>query len=132
MKLKPVKRPELKKKVEFDKPKEEPRKTGGKKANKLPPDGYQPMFPPIRFLVREYPTFKDPTKFNKDYLEISVKRFDDDEAPACVFIQMYRESETYTGYLRGKCNHFPLEALYEVIEKLQEISDECDKRHIEY
>ena len=56
MKLKPIKRKELKKSVEVQ-PQEEPKKRE-KKANKLPPDGYTPMFPPVRFLVREYPSFK--------------------------------------------------------------------------
>lgn len=131
MKLKPIKRKELKKSVEVQQTPEEPKKRE-KKPNKLPSDGYNPMFPPVRFLVREYPSFKDPTKVVKDYIEVSVKRWDDDEAPACCFMTMYRESEAYTGYLKGKSIYFPIGMFTDVIEKLQDASDECEERHIEY
>lgn len=129
MKLRPVKRTELKKSVT---PQEEHPKKKEKKENKLPPDGYRPMFPPMRFLVREYPSFKNPEKINRDYIEMSVKRFDDDEAPACVFVQMYRESEAYTGYLKGKTVHFPISALGDVLENLESVSDKCEELNIEF
>lgn len=129
MKLRPVKRTELKKSVT---PQEEQPKKREKKENKLPPDGYRPMFPPMRFLVREYPSFKNPEKINRDYIEMSVKRFDDDEAPACVFVQMYRESEAYTGYLKGKTIHFPISALGDMLENLEDVADKCDELGIEY
>lgn len=129
MKLRPVKRTELKKSVT---PQEEQPKKREKKEDKLPPDGYRPMFPPIRFLVREYPSFKNPEKINRDYIEMSVKRFDDDEAPACVFVQMYRESEAYTGYLKGKTVHFPISALGDVLENLESVSDKCEELNIEF
>lgn len=129
MKLRPVKRTELKKSVT---PQEEQPKKREKKENKLPPDGYRPMFSPIRFLVREYPSFKNPEKINRDYIEMSVKRFDDDEAPACVFVQMYRESEAYTGYLKGKTVHFPISALGDVLENLESVSDKCEELNIEF
>lgn len=129
MKLRPVKRTELKKSVT---PQEEQPKKREKKENKLPPDGYRPMFPPMRFLVREYPSFKNPEKLNRDYIEMSVKRFDDDEAPACVFVQMYRESEAYTGYLKGKTVHFPISALGDVLENLESVSDKCEELNIEF
>lgn len=127
MKLRPVKRTELKKSVT---PQEEQPKKREKKENKLPPDGYRPMFTPMRFLVREYPSFKNPEKINRDYIEMSVKRFDDDEAPACVFVQMYRESEAYTGYLKGKTVHFPISALGDVLENLESVSDKCEELNI--
>lgn len=130
MKLKLIKRKELKKSIEVEQPKETPKRE--KKPNKLPPDGYTPMFPPIRFLVREYPSYKKPEKINRDYLEMSVKRFDDDEAPACVFITMYRESEAYTGYLKGKTVHFPISALGDILENLETISDKCEELGIEF
>ena len=129
MKLRPVKRTELKKSVT---PQEEQPKKREKKENKLPHDGYRPMFPPMRFLVREYPSFKNPEKINRDYIEMSVKRFDDDEAPACVFVQMYRESEAYTGYLKGKTVHFPISALGDVLENLESVSDKCEELNIEF
>lgn len=129
MKLRPVKRTELKKSVT---PQEEQPKKREKKENKLPSDEYRPMFPPMRFLVREYPSFKNPEKINRDYIEMSVKRFDDDEAPACVFVQMYRESEAYTGYLKGKTVHFPISALGDVLENLESVSDKCEELNIEF
>lgn len=114
-------------------PKAEPQEKKQRKsqANKLPSDEYKPMFEPIRFLVRETHSSKDPTKVIKQYIEVSVKRFDDDEALPFVWLQMYQESEIYTGYLRGKCVYLPLEMLYDLIENLQTVDEECEKRHIE-
>jgi hypothetical protein len=89
------------------------------------------MFPPKRLLVRETPSSKDPSKVVKQYLEISVKRFDDDEALPHVWVQMYQESEFYTGYLKGKTIYLPLEMLYDFIDGLNDLSEECDKRGIE-
>ena len=110
---------------------ETPKKdTKKKQENKLPPDEYRPMFEPLRLLVKETPSHKDPTKVVKQYLELSVKRFDDDEASPHVWVQMYQESDFYTGYLKGKTVYLPLEMLYDFIEGLNDLSEECDKRHI--
>lgn len=129
--LRPVKMRGAEKLVSYNKEQETKRTTKPKKPNKLPPDEYFPLIEPTRFLVREsYPT-NNPSSISKDYFEVSVKKFDDDEAPTCVFIQMYRESEKYTGYLKGKSVHLPLEMLYDLIENLQEVSDECDEKGIE-
>lgn len=122
MKLKPVKR-----KVEAPAPEEKKPRT---KKETLPKDEYKPMFEPIRFLVREEPSRKDPTKVVKQYLELSVKRYDDDAAQPYVWCTMYQESEFYTGYLKGKTIYLPLEMLYDLIDNLTELSDECDKRNI--
>ena len=128
MKLKPTIKG-MKNLPKQEEPKEKaPRK---KSENKLPSDEYKPMFPPMRFLVRETRSYKDTSKVVKQYIELSVKRFDDDEALPMVYIQMYQESEFYTGYLKGKTVHFPLEMLYDVIDNLNDLSEECDKRHIE-
>ena len=105
-------------------------KTSKKKGNTLPSDEYKPMFEPIRFLVRETPSQK--SGMVKQYLEISVKRFNDDEAMPNVWLQMYQESDFYTGYLKGKTVFLPLEMLYDLIENLEEVSDICDKMKIEY
>lgn len=123
MKLKPVKR-----KVEAPAP--EPKQERKQKRESLPKDEYTPMFPPIRFLVKEEPSRKDPTKVVKQYLELSVKRYDDDAAQPYVWCTMYQESEFYTGYLKGKTIYLPLEMLYDLIDNLTELSDECDKRNI--
>lgn len=106
-------------------------KRQNKQANKLPNDDYKPMFEPTRFLVKESFNPKDPTKKTKQYMEISVKRLNDDEGLTNVFIQMYQESDFYTGYLKGKSVHVPLEMLYTLIEELEITSEECDKRKIE-
>lgn len=123
MKLKPVKR-----KVEAPAP--EPKQERKQKRESLPKDEYRPMFPPIRFLVREEPSKKDPSKVVKQYLELSVKRYDDDAAQPYVWCTMYQESEFYTGYLKGRTIYLPLEMLYDLIDNLTELSDECDKRNI--
>lgn len=123
MKLKPVKR-----KIETPAP--ESKQERKQKRESLPKDEYTPMFPPIRFLVREEPSKKDPTKVVKQYLELSVKRYDDDAAQPYVWCTMYQESEFYTGYLKGKTIYLPLEMLYDLIDNLTELGDECDKRNI--
>ena len=129
MKLKPVIKKELKKPEQ--QVSETPKKTNKKQENNLPPDEYKPIFPPTRILVRETYSSKNPTKAIKQYLELSVKRFDDDEALPFVWIQMYQESDFYTGYLKGKTVYLPLEMLYDLIDGLTDLSEECDKRHIE-
>lgn len=127
MKLKPIKK--TLPKQEQPKEKQQPKK---KQENKLPPDGYRPMFDPIRLLVRETPSNKDCTKMVKQYLELSVKRFnEDDENQPMVYVQMYQESEFYTGYLKGKTVYLPLEMLYDFIDGLTDLSEECEKRKIQ-
>ena len=131
MKLRPVKPIEKRMVLET---KETPKKETTKKKkteNKLPPDEYKPMLPPKRMLVRETPSNKDATKMVKQYLEISVKRFgEDDENQPMVYIQMYQESDFYTGYLKGKSVHLPIEMLYDLIDSLSDLSDECDEKNI--
>lgn len=118
---------------------EQPKKTLKKKdttkkkktENTLPSDEYKPMFPPTRILVREIPNYKEPSKVTKHYLELSVKRFkDDDENAPMVYVQMYQESDFYTGYLKGRTVYIPLEMLYDFIDGLSDLSEECDKRNI--
>ena len=100
-----------------------PRKSS---KNTLPKEGYTPIFEPHRFLVRETASYKDGSKI-KQYLEVSVKRIDDDntdEATPYVWIQMYQESNFYTGYLRGKSVYFPVKALTMLIETLRAVKIE--------
>ena len=129
MKLKPTKL--AKRPTQYEEPKKETATTSKKKTeNKLPPDEYKPMFEPTRLLLREIK--KEDGTSTKQYLEISVKRFDDDEALPFVWMSMYQESPKYTGYLKGKTTYMPLEMLDTVIEALSEVSEECDRRGIEY
>ena len=114
-------------------PQEAPKTVTKKSKDKLSnySDEYKPLFAPKRFLVSEKPSLKDPSKITKQYLEISAKRFNDEDALPYVYIQGYQESEFYTGYQKGKCISFPLEMLYTVLEELEDFSEECDKHHIE-
>ena len=126
MKLKPIK-----KKLVVEEPKEEVKEPKKKKSsgNKLPSDTYKPLLPPKRILVREFPQ-KNTTKMGKLYVEISVKRYGEDEINAPeVYLQMYQETDFYTGYRKGG-SHFPLESLYDIIDLLTEVSEECDEHHI--
>ncbi len=98
-----------------------------KKKSKLPKDGYTPLLPPKRFLVREFESLKDPDRIVKHYAEISVKRFDGDvENAPSVYIQMYQESDFYTGYLKGRCVSVPLSEVYTLIEELENLAEECE------
>ena len=129
MRLKPVRHKGLENRVQMQ---EETKKERKSSVNTLPPDVYKPMFEPIRFLVRETPSSKDYTKMVRQYLELSVKRSDDDYVNnPMVYVQMYQESDSYTGYLKGKTVYLPLDMLYDLIENLTELSEECDRRHIE-
>ena len=126
MKLKPIK-----KKLVVEEQKEEVKEPKKKKSsgNKLPSDSYKPLLPPKRILVREFPQ-KNTAKMGKLYVEISVKRYGEDEVNAPeVYLQMYQESEFYTGYRKGG-SHFPLESLYDIIDLLSELSEECDEHNI--
>ena len=122
MKLKPGKR-KVEPKVE-ETPKRKSRKST------LPSDEYKPMFEPMRILVREEPSKQNPEDTIKQYLEISVKRFNDDAALPYVWITMYQESEFYTGYLKGKTIYLPLAKFYDFIDNLNDVCDECDRRGI--
>ena len=126
MKLKPIK-----KKLVVDEPKEEVKEPKKKKSsdNKLPSDSYKPLLPPKRILVREFPQ-KNTTNMGKLYVEISVKRYGEDEVNAPeVYLQMYQETDFYTGYRKGG-SHFPLESLYDIMDLLSELSEECDEHNI--
>ena len=122
MKLKPVKRKSTP--VVTESPKKE------KTSKKLPPDVYKPMFDPIRFLVKEVPSMRDESKVVKQYIEVSVKRFDDDAAQPTVFCTMYQESDFYTGYLKGKTILFPVDAIGDILDALNEVSENCDELNI--
>lgn len=96
--------------------------------NTLPPE-YEPLFEPIRFQVNEYESYSG-NSIVKDYLEISVKRFgDDDENAPRVFMQMYRESEKYTGYIKKSVN-FPINEILTVIEGLDEVAEKIEENDI--
>lgn len=123
MKLKPIK-----KKLVVEEEVKEPKKKKSS-GNKLPSDQYKPLLPPKRILVREFPQ-KNTAKMGKMYVEISVKRYGEDEVNAPeVYIQMYQESDFYTGYRKGG-SHFPLELLYDIMDLLSELSEECDEHKI--
>lgn len=120
MKLKPKKRES---RVEFQEVKEEvkPRK---KSENKLPPDEYPELVQKKRILVRQADDFRQ-------YLEITVKRFDgDDENAPFVQITMAQESERYTGRLKGKTIYLPVGSVMDLIDSLSDTLDECEEKDI--
>ena len=125
--LKPKKKSKLKKVVFIE---DLPPEKKEKKPNTLPPDEYEPMVEPMRFLVRQSDSRSTGLPF-RQYLELTVKRYDDEEAKPMVWISMYQESEFYTGYLKGKTIYLPLEMLYDFIDALNDLSEEADRRHIE-
>ena len=73
---------------------------------------------------------KDNGKGYKEYLEVSVKRFGE-EGPPYVHFSTRVESEMYNGYKKGKHISFPLEFLYDFLDLMNEVDEECDKKHIE-
>ena len=73
---------------------------------------------------------KDNGKGYKEYLEVSVKRFGEEGIPYVHFSTRV-ESEMYNGYKKGKHISFPLEFLYEFLDLMNEVDEECDKKHIE-
>lgn len=108
---------------------EKPKKERKSHKNSLPSEEYTPLFEPIRFQVNEYESYSGDS-IVKDYLEISVKRFgEDDENAPRVFMQMYRESPKYTGYIKKSIN-FPINEIEEVIDALDEVRVLIDKHDI--
>lgn len=73
---------------------------------------------------------KDNGKGYKEYLEVSVKRFGEEGLPYVHFSTRV-ESEMYNGYKKGKHISFPLEFLYDFLDIMNEVDEECDKKHIE-
>ena len=124
--LKPKKKSKLKKVVFIE---DLPPEKKEKKHNTLPPDEYEPMVEPMRFLVRQSDSRSTGLPF-RQYLELTVKRYDDEEAKPMVWINMYQESEFYTGYLKGKSVHFPLNELSDVIGYLVGLENLCLEKHI--
>lgn len=62
-------------------------------------------------------------------LVISVKRGGDYGLP-CVDIRHYVHTERFTGFTKKGIN-FPLEFLYELMDLLHDVSDECDRKGLE-
>lgn len=126
MRLRPVKRAVAQPTPEP--PKERPRRK--KSDNTLPSDKYTPIFPPVRFKVSDKPSYKDPTKSVKHYLEVSVKRADDEEALPMCYIGTYQESDFYTGYLKGKTVCLPINELSSLIEVLSDLEEQCNRENL--
>lgn len=90
-----------------------------KKATRtLPPDEYKDEIEPRELELDE--TGK---------LVISVKRGGDFGLPH-VDIRHFVTTDRFTGFTKKGIN-FPLEFLYELIDLLNEVSDECDEKGLE-
>ena len=101
------KKPEPKKEAKTEKPRLE-----------LLPDEYKDEIPPREIVLDE--TGK---------LVISVKRGGDYGLPH-VDIRHFVTTERFTGFTKKGVN-FPLEFLYELMDLLHEVSDECDRKGLE-
>ena len=80
--------------------------------------------------VKKEMLVKDNGKGYKEFLEVSVKRFGDEGLPY-VHLSTRVESEVYNGYKKGKHISFPLEFLYDFLDLMNEVDEECDNKHIE-
>ena len=87
------------------------------KKEKMPPDTYQDIIPAKSMFIDENRTFV-----------ISVKRAGELGLP-CVDIRQYQTTEAYTGYTKKGVN-FPTELLPELIEMLNSVNDECEKKGV--
>lgn len=106
-----------------NKPKAQARKSH---ENTLPSDDYQPIFDPIRFLSNTFENYSGEEV--NDYLEVSVKRFNEDlENAPRFYISTYRESPKYTGYLKGKTISFQVEAIEELINALDSLNEQLSE-----
>ena len=100
------------------------------KGNKLPSDEYKPLLEPIMFQVNEYESFSG-NSIVKDFLEVSVKRFgEDDENAPRIFMNMYRESPKYTGYIKKSVN-FPINEIDTVVDALDNLREQIEENGIE-
>lgn len=123
MKLKPVKRNLPPPPPVEEKPKKQ-RKSG---KNTLPPDNYQPIVGPFRFLVSDRPSHKDPDSRVKHYLEVSIKRSPDELGLPMCYVSTYQESDFYTGYLKGKSITLPVTEIASLVEYLESVEEQADK-----
>lgn len=96
----------------------EPVKEEKKQHRTLPPDEYKDEIEPREISIDE--TGK---------LVISVKRGGDYGLPH-VDIRHFVTTERFTGFTKKGIN-FPLEFLYELIDLLNEVSEECDRKGLE-
>lgn len=132
MKIKPTSKG-LQNMIELKKKQAEEAEKAYKKPNsKLPPAGYHPEFEPSKFIIRESEIKSNPDHMLLQYLEKKVMRIDDDEGIPYVWLTMYQQrGEEDTGtYLKGKQIYFPLERIFEVIDELTDLADECEKRKL--
>ena len=91
-------------------------------------DEYRPLTDSVKFVTRQFETVHGSPC--RDHLEVSVKRLggNDEENPVCVFLQMFKESERYTGPAKGRTVYFPVEHIGEVIRALQSQLEQCGEQ----
>ena len=86
-----------------------------KKTENLPPDEYKDEISPKEIVLDE-----------NGKLVISVKRGGDYGLPH-VDIRHFVTTERFTGFTKKGVN-FPLEFLYELLDLLKDVSDECEEK----
>ena len=89
-----------------------------KSVPKLPPDDYKDEIPQKEIVLDE-----------TEKLVISVKRGGDYGLPH-VDIRHFVTTERFTGFTKRGIN-FPLEYLFELMDVLKDVSDECDRKGLE-
>ena len=94
-------------------------------------DQYRPLTESSKFQTRQFETVNGSPC--RDHLEVSVKRLggNDEENPVCVFLQMWKESERYTGPAKGRTVYFPVEHIDEFVEALLKQKEQCEKQGLE-
>lgn len=86
---------------------------------KLPPDEYPDEIEPISMVINESNRLIFRVKRDKIYGEYQLD------------IRHYLTTERYTGYTK-KAITIPLEQLYALINKCDEVSAECDKKKLDF
>lgn len=96
----------------------EPVKEEKVQHRQLPPDDYKDEIEPREIVLSE-----------EGKLVISVKRGGEYGLPH-VDVRHFVTTDRYTGFTKKGIN-FPLEFLYELLDLLNEVSEECDKKGLE-
>lgn len=97
-----------------------------KKKNSLPPDEYEPIFEPVKIKVREYTSQKSGEKIIQS-LVMKVMRNNYDDGRIYFYITMFQDSESYTGYMKGKTVYFPITKLDDTIGLMCEAIRKCEE-----
>ena len=92
--------------------------------NNLPSDDYEPIFEPVKVPLREYEGKNgDPVRQS---LIMKIMRNKYDDGKVYFYATMWQDSESYTGFMKGKTILFPIGRLDDVIGYMCEVIRECE------